>query len=406
MFSPQRRTADLCLKRQCAWPLGAARQGQHWVGATRSCAGPRRRHGTHTGTCGGTSGVLGGAGHRGQAWTRTSGGHAAPPGAQKGPSPRGASDTGGRSAFWSLGLSPELPPPSGKPALAWMVLCPQPRSPRASLQRAPPTPSGPLPCPSASVCPWTTVRCAPGPADLTPLPLLQVARLAGARHPESVAAGGRCRHHPRGLGRGGPGRKPPMGPPPCPALRAAASPWGSSHGQLGQEAEEVGLESAVRALGHRLPATRSDPGAGVSPPAQALDAPPADAPQVPSAAAASSVHQLLPKAPWPARPQARLPQAPPQGHLWRGPDIREWWAVQVFPQATPPGAGAGRGAGASRHRAGKVALDWGCRHGGRRPSPLRARPAHRLPLIPTDTRAASAFSRGVLQVAWAGGRRS
>lgn len=401
MLSPQRRTADLCLKRQCVLGLRVrrGRASTGW-GPRGPALGPGADT-AHTRAHAGAPQEFWGCGSQGEAWTRTSGGHAAPPGAQKGPGPRGAADTGGRSAFWSLGLSPELPPPSGKPALAWMVLCPQPRSPRASLQSAPPTPSGPLLCPSPSVCPWTTVRCAP-----SPLPLLQVAHLAGARHPESVAAGGRCRHHPRGLGRGGPGRKPPVAPPPCPALRAAASPGGSSHGQLGQEAEEVGLESAVRALGHRLPATRSDPGAGVSPPAQALDARPADAPQVPSAAAASSVHQLLPKAPWRARPQARLPQAPPQGHLWRGPDIREWWAVQVFPQATPPGAGAGRGAGASRHRAGKVALDWGCRHGGRRPSPLRARLARGLPLIPTDTRAASAFSRGVLQVAWAGGRRS
>ena len=36
-----------------------------------------------------------------------------------------------------------------------------------------------------------------------------------------------------GWGEGGPGQKPPMALPKRPELHAAASPWGSSHGQLG-----------------------------------------------------------------------------------------------------------------------------------------------------------------------------
>ena len=80
----------------------------------------------------------------------------------------------------SLGLSLEPPPPGEKPALAWTVLCPQPQAPGLSPQSAPPTPSGPMLCPSLSVCPRATVHCVPGPADLTPSPLLQVAHLAGA----------------------------------------------------------------------------------------------------------------------------------------------------------------------------------------------------------------------------------
>ena len=210
MFSPQLRTADLCLKRNVCSASGGARQWPALGGATRSCAGPRCRHSTHRHTRG-ASGVLGvrvtgthtgtrgapqgswGCGSRGQVWTWAS------RGTEVTKPQRGCRDRRVERVR-SLGLSLEPPPPGGKPALAWTVLCPEPRAPGLSPQSAPPTPSGPLLCPSLSVCPQATVHCVPGPAGPTPSPLLQVAHLAGASHPKVVAGGGRCRHQPRRLG--------------------------------------------------------------------------------------------------------------------------------------------------------------------------------------------------------------
>lgn len=93
--------------------------------------------------------------------------------------------------------------------------------------------------------------------------------------------------------------------------------------------------------------------------------------------AAASSAKLLLKATWPARPQARLPQGPPQGHLWRGPDLREWRA------ASGVGVCAGRGARASGTGPGgpePARWHWTAVDTGRaRPSPLRARPATAFP---------------------------
>ena len=75
MFSPQLRTADLCLKRQRVLGLWVRHgSSQHWVGPRGPALGPGADT-AHTGTCRGTSEVLGGCGPRGQVWTWASEGH-------------------------------------------------------------------------------------------------------------------------------------------------------------------------------------------------------------------------------------------------------------------------------------------------------------------------------------------
>lgn len=163
VFPSASHSRSFALKAVC-FASGCRRRGASTGWGPRVPAlGPGARHGTHTGHMRGHLRSSGGAGHRGQAWTRTSG-NPQLPGEQKGPSPRGLRTSVGGARSGALGHRRSCRRPAGS------LHCLDGAVPTAPVSQGQPAActshpeSGPLPCPSASVCPMDDCAlCSPRP---------------------------------------------------------------------------------------------------------------------------------------------------------------------------------------------------------------------------------------------------